>query len=406
MRRLAIWIHGGVGGGFFSQGQPAIHELISGMSKHFEIDVYSMLPPNNDYRPASFRLYYPASGVHGRLLRWMFLVSKFFFNSIRKPYQLLYGFWGYPAGVIAVILGKLSRKPSLIHLQGGDAASIPDLKYGVFYSRIRGALCRFAYARSSALIVLTEFQAACLRENKVFRQPYVIPFGVDTNLFSFKAERFDQPFLRFLNVGNQTPVKGQETMLKVFSKIARQVPSRLVVVGSDHYEGYLKRCCVAMEIDDKVEFRGPEPRCAMPRLYENADILLHTARHEGQGLIVAEAAACGTLLAGTRVGMLSDMGDECAIVVSQDQVEFLADRILAVLKAPQKIKELRLSAFRWVHKKDATYTEGKIMQIVNELTTSCRDEYKCSVFPDQVERQGSGNCQQDQAGKADLLSHL
>jgi glycosyltransferase involved in cell wall biosynthesis len=179
--------------------------------------------------------------------------------------------------------------------------------------------------------------------------------------------RFAQPVIRFLHVANQTPVKGQEMMLKVFSAVSGSFTSRLVIVGADYYNGKLKEWCADLGIEDKVSFLGPQPHERMPEIYQNADILLHTPEYEGQGMVFAEAAACGTLIAGTNVGMLSDMGDECALIVNSGQHQMLAEKIAAVISSRTDYRQMQRNALKWIQEKDVNYTEAALTRVLNEL---------------------------------------
>ena len=366
MTRIAILIHGGVGGGFYSQGQPPVQQLITRLARSFEIEVYSLMPAGKDFSPKGFNLVCPP-WKGWSWAGWVYLVARFCVRNIRQPYQVVYGIWGYPAGSLAVALGMLLRIPSIVHLQGGDAAGIRSLGYGVFLHPLRAAICRFAYERCSRLIVLSRYQAASLRTHGIDREPAIIPHGPDTSCFTFISGRFDQPVIRFLHVANQTPVKGQEMMLKVFSAVSESFTSRLVIVGADYYKGRLKQWCTDLGIEDKVSFLGPQPHERMPEIYQNADILLHTPEYEGQGMVFAEAAACGTLIAGTGVGMLSDMGDACALVVKSGQHQMLAEKIAAVISSGVDYRPMQRNALKWIQEKDVNYTVAALTRVLNEL---------------------------------------
>ena len=384
MYRLAIWIHGGVGGGLFSQGQPPIQQLIDRLSGHFEIEVFSLQPPNKGFASPRFKIYSLANGESWPIFRWTYLIWKFFSLSVKRRYHLVYGFWGYPAGSLAVILGKICGIPSIIHLQGGDAVGIRALNYGVFCHPFRARLCRFSYASCDRLIVLTKYQADCLKENRISREPVVIPFGPDLRNFTFKPRTCDTPVLRFLHVGNQTPIKGQETMLEVFAEVANQRPSRLVIVGEDYYDGRLKKKCVSLNIEHFVQFIGPQPHDRMPQFYHDADVFLHTPWYEGQGVVFAEAAACGALVAGTSVGMLSDMGDDSAIIVSPGEAKALAHNLLVTLADSRRVKKIQESARRRVEEKDVNYTERKIVETIEEVLDHAETK-RPKVSTDKVE---------------------
>jgi glycosyltransferase involved in cell wall biosynthesis len=366
-KRIAIWLHGGVGSGLYSQGQPAIHKLITDLAEQYEIDVYTKSPPADDFKPSGFRIFSLKKDFRSGILRWAYLIILFFRNHKRKRYDLLYGFWGYPAGVLVVILAKILNRPSTIHLQGGDSVSLPVLRYGVFYHPLRRSICLWAYQKCTCLIALTDYQVKFLREFGVSRVVDIIPFGVDTALFQFEPERFQHPALRCLHVANQTPVKDQETMLRAFAFILGRNSAFLKIIGADFYNGQLKKLCTELGIEKNVSFLGAKAYTDMVPYYHESDILLHTSLYEGQGLVFAEAAACGTLIAGTRVGMLADMGDECGIIVSVGQAQELADKISVTLQRPAAIKKMQEAARKWSTSRNVEYTLAQLSTRINQL---------------------------------------
>jgi glycosyltransferase involved in cell wall biosynthesis len=366
-RRIAIWLHGGVGSGPYSHGQPALHKLITDLAEQYEIDVYMKSPPSEDFKPSAFKIFSLKKEFSSGALRWAYLIILFFRNYRRKRYELLYGIWGYPAGVLVVILAKILNKPSVIHLQGGDSVSIPALRYGVFYNPIRRRICLWAYKKCTCLIALTSYQVKFLREFGIWRAVDIIPFGVDTALFKYQSGHFRYPALRCLHVANQTPVKDQETMLRAFALIHGRTSAFLKIIGADFYGGRLKKLCVELGIEKNVSFLGSKAYKDIVHYYCESDILLHTSLYEGQGLVFAEAAACGTLIAGTRVGMLADMGDECGIIVSAGQAQELADKISETIQRPVAIQKMKEAARKWSTSRNAEYTLAQISTRINQL---------------------------------------
>ncbi|HEY9004762.1 MAG TPA: hypothetical protein VIM75_01445, partial [Ohtaekwangia sp.] len=77
---------------------------------------------------------------------------------------------------------------------------------------------------------------------------------------------------------------------------------------------------------------------------------------------------CGTLLAGTRVGQLADMGDSCGIIVEVGQAELLAEKIIEALRKPDYICSLRQAALQWTQKINADYTENELSSIIERLS--------------------------------------
>lgn len=365
-KRIAIIIHGGIGGGNFSQGQPAIQQLVERMSGRFIIEVFSMLPPDQNYTPENFKIFSPDNEISSRPVRWLFTFFRLMARHIRHPYNVFYSFWGYPSGVIAVFTAKLLRRPSIIHLQGGDAVSIPEINYGVFSSSLRTKICRWAYNQCTLLIALTNYQKSMLVKNSIQRKAEVIPFGVDFQKFTFKSKNFEDKPLRFLHVANHTPVKDQHTLLEAFSIVSNKIPATLTVVGSDFLQGQLRLWSSELGIDHKVKFFGPQPYERMPAFYEEAHILLHTSLYEGQGLVFTEAAATGTLIAGTCVGTLADMGESCGLIVDQKESRQLAEKIIESIRTKGYVFLTR-NARAWVDTKTTIHMDKILFSQIEKV---------------------------------------
>ena len=366
-KKVSIWIQGGIGGGMFSQGYPAINQLIAGLATQYDIDIYSQLPANPDYIPQGFKFYSLNRRIKSGTLRWIYLFLIFFVKHIKNPYKVLFSFWGYPAGAISVTLGLIARRPAVVYLHGGDSVCIPSIPYGVFCDPRRARICRWAYTRASRLLTISQYQASRLKTYGIAKETDVVPYGIDSSIFTFKEERFNTSFIRFIHVGNQTPIKDQRTLLEAFSFIVQNIPATLTIVGPDFFEGQLKTWCISLGIENHVKFIEPQPNASLSTYYHQADIMLHTSLYEAQGFVFAEAAACGTLIAGTRVGMLADMGENCGVIVEPGQSKLLAEKILDILRKPDEINAKRLAALRWTQKINSDYTIKEIAAIFEQV---------------------------------------
>ena len=54
---IAIILHAGIGGGFFSQGQPVIGKFVEQLALEYDVTVYSQLPPNVEFTGSNFYIY-------------------------------------------------------------------------------------------------------------------------------------------------------------------------------------------------------------------------------------------------------------------------------------------------------------------------------------------------------------
>ena len=366
-KKIAIWMPGGVGGGYYSQGIPVISKLIDDLSSDFQISIYTLYPTNDDFQPNGYKIFSINKKIKINWLRWSLLTFLFLKHHCQKKYNLLYAFWGFPTGFLVVVLSKILKRPSVIHLQGGDAIYIPSINYGSLKG-FNKKLMIWAYNHCSTLIALTNFQKDKLITIGVTIPIEVIPFGPDQNLFKFKENFVFHHPVRFLHVGNLLPVKDQITLLNSFALIANKISCEIRIIGEDHLKGSVQRHCEKLNLQDKTEFNGIQPYDKMPFHYAWADILLVTSVYEGQCLAVSEAAASGVMIAGTRTGIVSDWGDRCVVIAEVGGVEQLARNILNVIERPEVIAALIMNANSEILFKNRTWTFKKIGEQINRLT--------------------------------------
>jgi glycosyltransferase involved in cell wall biosynthesis len=363
-KRIAIWTPGGVGGGFYSQGQPALMQVIESLAREFQVTVFSFHQPNPDFMAEGFTMV-TVTKLPGPL-RWWLLTFKFLVLFFRKPFTVLYACWGFPAGFIIVVLGKLLRVPTIVHLQGGEVACIPELRYGTFCNPIYKRLSLWSYRKASHVIVLTQFQKQLLLRAGVNRHIHIIPYGPDLNLFPFKEFDYTPDReLRCLHVANLTPIKDQATLIKAFALISARIPARLHIVGLDTMNGKLSQMCSRLGIDDRVEFFSPQSHKVIHRFYTWADIFILTSLYEGQGVVWAEAAASGVVLAGTSVGLLYDLGGAYGISVMPKDYQGLADKIIEVIRDEGKIRNMISLSLDWAKRHPLEWTVTEIVRVIN-----------------------------------------
>src|SRR5688572_1370177 len=115
-KRVAIWIHGGIGNGEFSQGYPMLEKIFNRLSEEFDIVVYSHVPPNIGFHTDKFSLKYPPRSIRSDKLRWLFLFYRFLNDHIRNKFHVNFAFWGYPIGFFVAVFKVVLRIPCVIYL--------------------------------------------------------------------------------------------------------------------------------------------------------------------------------------------------------------------------------------------------------------------------------------------------
>jgi len=367
-RRIAIIVPGGVGE-TPEGGKPLapLANLLARIAKEFEVTVYSLsrvLPAAPLSGGPVFRLR-AVPGRHGdplpaRMARLAGLLLK---DHFTERYCLVHGFWAFPAGFLAVMLGKLLRIPSIVSLQGGEAACVPQIRYGnMFHPRLK-KITLWTCRRAGELTALTRFQEQELRRFGLEREGIrIIPYGAEAQFYPPGEKKLLPPY-RFLHVGNLTEVKDQPTLLRTFARVSREAACELRIVGPDYLNGELQSLAAELGIAGKVAFTGHLSHAELPAHYQWAQALLHTSYYEGQGIVIAEAAAAGVAIAGTAVGLIADLGESCAVAAPVGDDKMLAEKLLFLLRRPEEWENIRRNAREWALQHDAEWTAGEFLTL-------------------------------------------
>jgi glycosyltransferase involved in cell wall biosynthesis len=132
----------------------------------------------------------------------------------------------------------------------------------------------------------------------------VVPPGVDAR-FSPGGEKSPTPLI--LAVGRLVPVKRLHLLIDAIAGIRARVPDvRAVFVGDGYERESLEQHAREVGVDDCITFAGRVDDAALVDLYRRAWVLASASAHEGWGMTVTEAAACGTPAVVTRIAGHSD----------------------------------------------------------------------------------------------------
>jgi 1,2-diacylglycerol 3-alpha-glucosyltransferase len=159
---------------------------------------------------------------------------------------------------------------------------------------------RFA-ARASAVIAPSAVVRDELRARGVRASISVVPTGLDLGLFRPGERAHARRQLGWhptdpvvLYVGRLDREKSVHRVLLAFERIASTLPrARLHVVGQGTEGERLRRQASGLAAGARIAFPGARPHEALPVFYQAADLFLFASETETQGLVLAEAAACG-----------------------------------------------------------------------------------------------------------------
>jgi glycosyltransferase involved in cell wall biosynthesis len=155
-------------------------------------------------------------------------------------------------------------------------------------------------------------------------------------------------------------------LVKAFASIAKQRHAELRIFGEDFLNGSIQKLCKELGVESQIEFLHVIPYHQIPEQYAWADVMLHTSMSEGQSMAITEAAASGVLLAGTRVGLLHDLGDECGLIVEVGDFEGLAAKVLNALDNESWNKKVQ-KARDWTDSHDLQWTINELKETLHSI---------------------------------------
>lgn len=122
---------------------------------------------------------------------------------------------------------------------------------------------------------------------KLKKETTIIPNGIDPHRFA--AEGRDRSADRYvLHVGG-TRVKGVDMLINAWGKYNGVIDNLKIVGGIENQEDYTRAKSI-----DSIDLLGRVSDEHLVELYRNAEALIHPARYEPFGMVIFEAAACGT----------------------------------------------------------------------------------------------------------------
>lgn len=160
---------------------------------------------------------------------------------------------------------------------------------------------------------------------------------VDTDVFRPKAANEVRRCLSspgekvLLHTSNFRAVKRVPDVIRVFDKVAREIPARLLLVGEGPELNEARVLVKSLCLENKVEFLGKQDEVA--ELFSAADVFLLPSEKESFGLVALEAMAAGVPVVGSNAGGIPEVvvHGETGFLTSIGDVEGMARYALQLL---------------------------------------------------------------------------
>jgi glycosyltransferase involved in cell wall biosynthesis len=153
-----------------------------------------------------------------------------------------------------------------------------------------------------------------------------------------------------LCVATLTPRKGYDLLIDSLAAL-KSLPWKLTCVGSltrgVDTVAALRQQISRTGLDDRVTLAGELTGGALEAVFRSADLFVLPTRHEGYGMVIAEALARGIPVVSTRTGAIPELvGASAGLLVPPDDGAAFRDALARVLRDPALRASLREGARR------------------------------------------------------------
>ena len=134
-----------------------------------------------------------------------------------------------------------------------------------------------------------------------------------------------------LSVGSAIVRKGHDTLIEALSGL-KELSWKLEIVGPTHFDetyySKLEAQIVDYGLRDRISFRGILDEDELELAYQQSDLFVLASRHEGYGMVFAEAITRGIPVIALHVGAVPQTVPQgCGILVEPDNVEALREAL-------------------------------------------------------------------------------
>jgi len=295
---------------------PALRHLVVRLVGAADVHVFAVRYP--DHR-RSYRVFGAqvtalgggdATGARSAGL-WQRTASAITAEHRRRRFDVLHAFWAGEPGFVTALLGRALGIPTVVSIAGGELARLRDIGYGGLLRRLERVKTRLALRLASAVTAGSVLALASAEPFLPARGASLarrVPLGVDLAMFAPGRAPRNASRTRILHVASLSGVKDQATLLSAAAALGELgYAFQLDVVGTGPLEPELRSLARCLGLSETICWRGAIPHDEMPRAYQRADLFVLSSRHEAQGMVALEAAACGVPVVGTAVGVIPEL---------------------------------------------------------------------------------------------------
>lgn len=198
--------------------------------------------------------------------------------------------------------------------------------------------------------------------------------GISFKPTKYLPKKSNYPLI--VSLGRITKMKRIEDSIQAFALVAKFFPkAELVIAGREedgHLEKYsekLRALAEELKINKRVKFLGFISEKEKITLLKQAWVLVSTSVREGWGIVIIEAAACGTPAVTYKIaGLVDSVKDgKTGLICQKNSPEELARKITKIISDKQLRLRLSKNALEYSRKFDWNKTAKKGLAILKKV---------------------------------------
>ena len=293
-----------------------------------------------------------------------FAIFQFFFYESLRNYEIIHIQYGTNKSPVDILKKTGFLKSRIITSFHGHDLHFPinnriqkDGYYDLLFEVADVLVCNTIFLKSRLIALKAP-------ENKI----ETVPVAVDTDFFQPIPVTNKDGKLRLITVGRLDELKGQEYGIKAVSSLVKKgLKVEYILAGAGVSERRLKDLVKKRDLGEVVCFKGKVDQKEVLQLLQQADLFLMTSvtnevgMQESQGLVTAEAQACGLpVVAFDTGGVKYTLEDgKTGFLCEEKNVDDFAAKIELLLKDSGLREEMGKKARQFIEKE---YSEISVMK--------------------------------------------
>lgn len=268
---------------------------------------------------------------------------------------------------LCILLNKASNIPTvigpiqsrLIYKEAASGSSSTGKPMNTFQTALKPLikyLSNKTLNKTHKIIVINEHTKNLLLKSGINEKKIeIIPPGIDSSRFKHVSlEKKDLNILEILSVGWLVKRKGYDLVIRAIKEVTRENKNIILrIIGDGPEINRLRKLTNELNIEKFIIFEGRIPHEKIQKYYQKADIFVSMTRDETWGQMYLEAMSCGLPVITTKnIGANETIRDgHVGYLLEQEDYKSLAEKILYLIKNPNVISDLGLSAKKEVEEK-------------------------------------------------------